>query len=299
MPKKTRIRSTKQKKSTLQRQKQTQDVKQSVRVVVNLQDKRKRRRPARKAPNLAPFRGEPLGGVSRFSNAPTPIIVSGNISDDQRKAIMADGARQLALERQAQELNSAREEAIENDRDRPFLPYGGTKSESNYSVAASQRAPSEKESIWTVPVGFDAAQEVKEKSGKKRGPKPDTSEVRLARRFKIFKEKGITKTTFVNLTDDERAELNDMIAQYELRNPIKTLQKTGSKKISDLGMVAEASSGSDSGFNTPGRTYDANADNTETSRNSTPARKEPPFNPLAGMPGAPAVYQPFINPFAK
>jgi len=296
MPKKTRIRSTKQKKSALQRQKQSQDVKQSVRVVVNLQDKRKRRRPARKAANAAPFRGEPIGGISRGFSTPA-VIVSGNISDDQRKAIMADGARQLALERQAQELNSAREEAIENDRDRPFLPYGGTKSESNYSVAASQRPQSEKESIWTVPVGFDAAPEVKEKM--RRGRKPDTSEVRLARRFKTFKEKGITKSTFIDLTDDERAELNDMIAQYKLRNPIKTLQKTGSKKISDLGMVAEASSGSDSGFNTPGRTYDANADNTETSRNSTPARKEPPFNPLAGMPGAPAVYQPFINPFAK
>jgi hypothetical protein len=192
------------------------------------------------------------------------------------------------------------EEAIENDRDTPFLGYSGGKSETGSirSFAASQRAPSEKQSLFTLPAGFDAAPEVKEK--RKKGRKPDTSEERLARRFKIFKEKGITKTTFVDLTDDERAELNDMIALYKLRNPIRTPQKTGSKKISDLGMVEEASSGSDSGFLTPGRTYDGNPDD-----NNTPARKTsggvniPPFNPLMGMAGAPSVYTPFINPFAK
>jgi len=97
MPKKTRIRSTKQKKSSLQRQKQTQDVKQSVRVVVNLKERRARRRPARKMPNLAPFRGEPLRPSSARVWTDNPPIMSGNISDDQRKAIMAEGARRKLL----------------------------------------------------------------------------------------------------------------------------------------------------------------------------------------------------------
>jgi len=241
MPKKTRIRSTKQKKSTLQRQKQTQDVKQSVRVVVNLAERQKRRRPARKTPNAAPFRGEPIGGVSRFSNTPTPIIVSGNISDDQRKAIVSDGVRMMALDRAAQELNSAREEAIENAPNAPFLGFGGGKSETGSirSFASSvsmgggmlgSRAPSVKPSLLGT-VDFATAPEVKERQ--KGGRKPDTSDQKIQRRFTKFQATGIYPTIYKDLSADEKADLQDIIAEYIYRNPIRTPQKTGSKKIGD------------------------------------------------------------------
>jgi hypothetical protein len=98
------------------------------------------------------------------------------------------------------------------------------------SGVLGSRAPSVKPSLLGT-VDFATAPEVKERQ--KAGRKPDTSDQKIQRRFKNYKEKGLYARIFIGLSTDEKADLQDIIAQYEYTNPIKTPQKTGSKKIGD------------------------------------------------------------------
>ncbi len=283
MPKKTRIRQTKEKKSSLKSMKQSQDVKQSVRVVVNLKDKRARRRPARKT--ATPFRGEPLAlPFARFTSAP-PTIISGNISDDQRKAIMAEGAKQLALETQQQNKDRA---AIENTRDVPALKYGGTMSESNFSTAGSiasslervkamnerltARAmgiPSVPPSLRTVPKEPAEQAAEQDTSGFK---KRKNTAAKIAVELEKVKNGQLNKlrtpkTLIKNGWDDDEIELLDKeIEEYFARNPVftmnKTLQRrfknirTGGVSIAPLKEDANESDGGEvSGYITPSQAY--------------------------------------------
>jgi hypothetical protein len=150
----------------------------------------------------------------------------------------------MALDRAAQELNSAREEAIENDRDVPFLGYSGARSETGSmrsfgsGMLGGGRAPSVVPSLFTV--DRNVPQEVKEKG--KGGRKPDTSDQKIQRRFAKYKQKGVYSTIYQKLTADEKADLQDIIAEYEYRNPVKTPQKTASKKIGEMGDISEVDS---------------------------------------------------------
>jgi hypothetical protein len=261
MPKKSRIRQTKQKKSTLQRQKQSQEVKQSVRVVVNLKERRARRRPARKMPTLAPFRGEPLRPSSaRLWNDNPPPIMSGNISDDQRKAIMAEGAKQLALEYRTAQRASDLEAAIENDRDVPRLAFGGRGGGSEAGSVASTTTrsmppsisslagsrtmgfiPSFPPSLFTATqsaAGGGAASAEQDLSGteaetekKKRGRPKQEAIVRIQEEFnKVIRGGGRSKSSLKagasGFTEDMVDELDKMITQYLVRNPTFSLNKS-------------------------------------------------------------------------
>jgi hypothetical protein len=269
MPKKSRIRQTKQKKSALQRQKQSQDVKQSVRVIVNLKERRARRRPARKATVASPppFRGEPIGGVSRFYNDRPPIM-SGNISDDQRKAIEAEGQRQLRLEYDTQKLNSDREAAIENDRDVPRLAFGGRRSESNFSTASGSSSlsgslariqqlstrladmssssvkgyvPSVAPSLMTATKpssqtgSASAEQDLSGFGGRgKDASKKIADELRKLTGGTPDKMRSASNLRGGGWTTDMINELDNQAKAYLSRNPTTSLNKTVQKRIRDL-----------------------------------------------------------------
>jgi hypothetical protein len=101
MPKrKSALRKKAKEKTTLQKQKQDQTVGQSVRVVVNLAARRRAR--ARKKATGAPV-GKALEFLPRLqppiSTGTKPPIVSGNITDETRRAIMAEGVKQANQER--------------------------------------------------------------------------------------------------------------------------------------------------------------------------------------------------------
>ncbi len=260
MVKKTRIRKTREKKSTLQRQKQTQDVKQAVRVVVNLQDKRARRRPARKPPNAAPFRGEPLSPSFARVSSDKPVIMSSNITDDQRKAIMAEGAKQLQLEMRQQQLLLDRETAIENTRDFPALKYGGARSESNFSTTGSSTAslasslakvkdmrssldrmtgssgiPSIAPSLMTATQTPSAEQDLSGFGGRgKDANQKIADELRKLTSGSPEKMRSAANLRSGGWTTDMITELDNQAKAYLSRNPTTSLNKTVQKRIRDL-----------------------------------------------------------------
>jgi len=100
MPKrKSAIRKKAKEKTTLQKQKQKQNVAQSVKVVVNLAARR--RAATRKSPSGAPMGRAPpsQGSQPQVRTTSTQPIVSGNISDETRRAIMLEGVKQANQER--------------------------------------------------------------------------------------------------------------------------------------------------------------------------------------------------------
>lgn len=123
MPKrKSAIRKKAKEKTTLQKQKQKQNVAQSVKVVVNLAARR--RAAARKSPSGAPKGRAPpsqLGSQPQVRTTSTQPIVSGNISDETRRAIMLEGVNQanqeravlLEMERKANTLAEEQRKATE------------------------------------------------------------------------------------------------------------------------------------------------------------------------------------------
>jgi hypothetical protein len=319
MPKKSRIRQTKQKKSSLQRQKQSQDVKQSVRVVVNLKERRARRRPARKAPNLAPFRGEPLMPSSARVWTDKPPIISGNISDDQRKAIMAEGARQLALEYRQQKINSDQEAAIENDRDVPALKGGGSVASFNTGSGIPKIPPS----VMSASQIINPEQDTTGTKTPKALEKKIAGELNKVVRGEISKLRTPSQLRKSGWRDDEIDDLDKRIDEYLARNPVYSRNKTQQQRFKNLltgepmmkapsedssGDVSSGSSritGSDisristsssQGFGTPQRrAYDANPDYSSSSSSSSSSIPSSPFRPP--VPQSFNRGNPFINPF--
>jgi hypothetical protein len=269
-------------------------------------------------PNLAPFRGEPLrpSGVRVWND--NPPIMSGNISDDQRKAIMAEGARQLALEYRQQQINSSREAAIENDRDIPALKFGGGSEAGSLASSLSRvRAMNARLSggIPSVPPSLMTATpkqpiiEEQDVSGFKKRKALESkiaTELRKVMAGELGKLRSPTQLIKAGWRDDEIDAVNEKIDDYFKRNPTysknKTLQKrfknlmTGEPELGKVEDVADEDSdeSSASGYKSPADLYGGNPDE------STPSRNLPPFKtpPPSSFAPSPLVGRPFINPFA-
>jgi hypothetical protein len=269
-------------------------------------------------PSAAPFRGEPLRPSSARLWNDNPPIMSGNISDDQRKAIMAEGARLLALEYRQREVSDAQQAAIENDRDTPALKFGGGSEAGSLASSLSRvkamnarlsgGIPSAPPSLMTATPKQPIIEEQDVSGFKKRKALESkiANELRKVMEGKLGALRTPNQLTKSGWRDDEIDALNEKIDDYFKRNPTysknKTLQKrfknlmTGEPELGKVEDVADEDSdeSSASGYKSPADLYGGNPDE------STPSRKLPPFKPPppSSFAPSPLVGRPFINPFA-